>query len=165
MSLIGWLGMRGLGGSRRERMPRDKREQCTLDRFGLFGLCLFLPFLVLTSNFIDYTARIHSAPKICTKPTLRPICRKRSRPSTPDSRLLMRKTPSLRRLCRRRDWKLNGYCRILDWSFRILRVLLRQPRNSADNITFARTRSRWMRRRKPVRVCDRGAETVSLSDS
>lgn len=119
---------------------------------------VFWSFLVLISNFVYYTARIHSAPKICTKRTLRPICRKRSRHSTPDSRLLMRKTRSLRRLYRRKGLKLSSYCRILDWSFRILRVLLRRPRNSVDNITFARTQSRWMRRRKPVQVCEHVAE-------
>lgn len=122
-------------------------------------------FLVLGTNFFYYTVRIHSAPKICTKRTLRLTCRKRSRPSTPDSRLLMLKTRGLRRLCRRRGWKLSGYCRILDWSFRILRVLLRRPRSSVDNITFARTQSRWMRRRNLVQVCEHVAETVSLSDS
>lgn len=127
---------------------------------------VFVVFLILISNFFFYyTARIHSAPKICTRRTLRLICRKRSRHSMPDSRILMRKTRSLHRLCRRRDWKLKGYYHILDWSFRILRVLLRRPRNSVDNITFARTQSRWMRRRKPVQVCERVAEIVSLSDS
>lgn len=114
-------------------------------------LCFIWAWKLICRNCL---ARIHSVQKICTKRISRHSSKKRSQHSTTGFRLRMRKMQNSRRQFRRKDSRLSNCYHILDWLFRILKVLPLQPRSSAMSIIFVRTPCKWTKKRVLVLLCE-----------